>query len=271
MNDSLGHSVGDDLLCAVGDRLRNAVRPGDTVARLGGDEFAILLEDEPTIEHLKDQAERILRSLAEPFELAGKSLVVTASAGVTLNRPGDGPEELIRNADMAMYLAKRDGKSCVRRFDPALHHAAVDRLELEADLRRALQRGERDELRRPEQPATRVLPAHERLEPADRAGRRAAPWVGSARRARRVRSARRRSASSSRRSSAAWCSAGSNRRTHALPSRFARYIAMSALRIELLGTVAGPVERHARARGHARGSCPPARTARRASARMRSA
>jgi diguanylate cyclase (GGDEF)-like protein/PAS domain S-box-containing protein len=142
VNDSLGHAVGDDLLLAVGERLRNAVRPGDTVARLGGDEFAILLEDEPTIEHLGDQAERILRSLAEPFELAGKSLVVTASAGVTLNRPGDGPEELIRNADMAMYLAKRDGKSCVRRFEPALHHAALDRLELEADLRRALQRSE---------------------------------------------------------------------------------------------------------------------------------
>jgi diguanylate cyclase (GGDEF)-like protein len=142
VNDSLGHSVGDDLLFAVGDRLRNAVRPGDTVARLGGDEFAILLEDEPTIDHLCDQAERILRSLAEPFELAGKSIVVTASAGVTLNRPGDGPEELIRNADMAMYLAKRDGKACVRRFEPALHHAALDRLELEADLRRALQRDE---------------------------------------------------------------------------------------------------------------------------------
>jgi len=142
VNDSLGHSVGDELLFAVGNRLRNAVRPGDTVARLGGDEFAILLEEESTIEHLVDQAERVLRSLAEPFEVAGKSLVVTASAGVTLNRPGDGPDELIRNADMAMYLAKRDGKSCVRRFEPALHHAALDRLELEADLRRALQRDE---------------------------------------------------------------------------------------------------------------------------------
>jgi diguanylate cyclase (GGDEF)-like protein/PAS domain S-box-containing protein len=142
VNDSLGHSAGDDLLFAVGNRLRNAVRPGDTVARLGGDEFAILLEEDSTIEHLVDQAERVLRSLAEPFEVAGKSLVVTASAGVTLNRPGDGPDELIRNADMAMYLAKRDGKSCVRRFEPALHHAALDRLELEADLRRALQRDE---------------------------------------------------------------------------------------------------------------------------------
>ena len=68
--------------------------------------------------------------------------MITASAGVTLNRPGDGPEELIRNADMAMYLAKRDGKACVRRFEPSLHHAALDRLELEADLRRALQRDE---------------------------------------------------------------------------------------------------------------------------------
>jgi len=142
VNDSLGHTVGDDLLSAVGDRLRNAVRPGDTVARLGGDEFAILFEDVPTIDHLSEQAERILSCLAEPFELAAKCLVVTASAGVTLNRPGDAPEELIRNADMAMYLAKRDGKACVRRFEPALHHAALDRLELEADLRRALHRDE---------------------------------------------------------------------------------------------------------------------------------
>src|SRR6185295_9324096 len=137
-----GHSVGDELLFAVGERLCAAVRPGDTVARLGGDEFAILLEDAPTVDELTERAERIVRCLAVPFELAGKGLVVTASAGVTLNRPGDGPEELIRNADMAMYLAKRDGKACVRRYEPALHHAALDRLELEADLRRALQRDE---------------------------------------------------------------------------------------------------------------------------------
>jgi diguanylate cyclase (GGDEF)-like protein len=142
VNDSLGHSVGDQLLSAVGERLRDAVRPGDTVARLGGDEFAILLEDEPSIDRVAEHAERIVTCLALPFELAGKSLVVTASAGVTLNRPGDGPDELIRNADMAMYLAKHDGKACVRRYEPALHHAALDRLELEADLRRALDRDE---------------------------------------------------------------------------------------------------------------------------------
>jgi len=112
------------------------------VARLGGDEFAILLEDEPTIDQLAEHAERIVNCLALPFELAGKSLVVTASAGVTLNRAGDGPDELIRNADMAMYLAKHDGKACVRRYEPSLHHAALDRLELEADLRRALDRDE---------------------------------------------------------------------------------------------------------------------------------
>ncbi len=142
VNDSLGHSAGDQLLAAVGERLSNAVRPGDTVARLGGDEFAILLEDEPTIDQLADQAARIVGNLAQPFEMAGKSLIVTASAGVTLNHPGDGADELIRNADMAMYLAKRDGKACVRRFEPALHLAALDRLELEADLRRASQRNE---------------------------------------------------------------------------------------------------------------------------------
>jgi len=142
VNDSLGHSVGDQLLFAVGERLLEAVRPGDTVARLGGDEFAILLEDEPTIDQVAEHASRVVACLARPFELAGKSLVVTASAGVTLNRPGDGPDELIRNADMAMYVAKHDGKACVRRYEPSLHHAALDRLELEADLRRALDRDE---------------------------------------------------------------------------------------------------------------------------------
>ncbi len=142
VNDSLGHSVGDQLLFAVGERLLAAVRPGDTVARLGGDEFAILLEDEPTIDQVVEHAERIVNCLSLPFELAGKTLVVTASAGVTLNRPGDGPDELTRNADMAMYLAKHDGKACVRRYEPSLHHAALDRLELEADLRRALDRDE---------------------------------------------------------------------------------------------------------------------------------
>jgi diguanylate cyclase (GGDEF)-like protein/PAS domain S-box-containing protein len=142
VNDSLGHSVGDRLLFAVGERLLGAVRAGDTVARLGGDEFAILLEDEPTIDQVAEHASRVVSCLARPFELAGKSLVVTASAGVTLNRPGDGPDELIRNADMAMYLAKHDGKACVRRYEPWLHHAALDRLELEADLRRALDREE---------------------------------------------------------------------------------------------------------------------------------
>jgi diguanylate cyclase (GGDEF)-like protein/PAS domain S-box-containing protein len=142
VNDSLGHSIGDKLLFAVGERLVDAVRPGDTVARLGGDEFAILLEDEPTIDQVAEHAARVVNCLSRPFELAGKSLIVTASAGVTLNGPGDGPDELIRNADMAMYLAKQDGKACVRRYEPALHHAALDRLELEADLRRALDRDE---------------------------------------------------------------------------------------------------------------------------------
>ncbi len=142
VNDSLGHSIGDSLLIAAGERLREAVRPGDTVARLGGDEFAILIEHAPGIDQLTQHAERLLACLNEPFELAGKTLVITASAGVTLSTPHDGPDDLIRNADMAMYLAKREGKACVRQFRPALHHAALERLELEADLRRALQRGE---------------------------------------------------------------------------------------------------------------------------------
>jgi diguanylate cyclase (GGDEF)-like protein/PAS domain S-box-containing protein len=142
VNDSLGHSIGDELLIAAGERLRTAVRPGDTVARLGGDEFAILIEDAPGIDQLTQHAERLLACLNEPFELAGKTLVITASAGVTLISPHESADDLIRNADMAMYLAKREGKACVRQFEPALHHAALERLELEADLRRAVMCGE---------------------------------------------------------------------------------------------------------------------------------
>ncbi|HYL51017.1 MAG TPA: sensor domain-containing diguanylate cyclase, partial [Acidimicrobiia bacterium] len=109
VNDSLGHAIGDELLVAVGGRLREAVRPGDTVARLGGDEFAILIEDATGFDEPTDLAERLLACLDEPFELAGKTFVITASAGVVLSNPHDGPDELIRNADMAMYLAKREG------------------------------------------------------------------------------------------------------------------------------------------------------------------
>ncbi len=139
INDSLGHTAGDQLLVAAAQRLQNQLRPGDTAARLGGDEFAVLLEDIRDLAEVTSLAERLLEVFGLPFAVQSKQLLVTASMGVTLNRPGDGPEELVRNADMAMYLAKAEGKACVRVYEPAMHDAALARLDLEAELRRAVQ------------------------------------------------------------------------------------------------------------------------------------
>ncbi len=138
INDSLGHTAGDQLLVAAAQRIQNQLRPGDTAARLGGDEFAILLEDIDGPDEVTALAERLLAVFALPFAVASKQLLVTASVGVTLDRPGDGPEELVRNADMAMYRAKSEGKACVRVYEPEMHDAALARLDLEAELRRAL-------------------------------------------------------------------------------------------------------------------------------------
>jgi diguanylate cyclase (GGDEF)-like protein/PAS domain S-box-containing protein len=138
INDSLGHSAGDQLLVAAAQRLQNQLRPGDTAARLGGDEFAVLLEDVTELDDVIPLAERLLEVFGEPFSIAAKQLSVSASVGVALNGPGDGPEELVRNADMAMYRAKAEGKSCVRVFEPGMHDEALARLDLEAELRRAL-------------------------------------------------------------------------------------------------------------------------------------
>jgi diguanylate cyclase (GGDEF)-like protein/PAS domain S-box-containing protein len=142
INDSLGHTVGDQLLVAVGGRLQESLRAGDTAARFGGDEFAILFEDATSDEDVIRLAERILAELGEPFEVGGKSLVMTASLGVATNHTGDGPEELVRNADMAMYMAKNAGKARVRVFESAMHDAALQRLELEAEMRRGLKAGQ---------------------------------------------------------------------------------------------------------------------------------
>ncbi len=142
INDSLGHTAGDQLLVAAAQRLQNQLRPGDTAARLGGDEFAILLEDINALDEVAALAERLLDCFREPFAVAGKNLMVTSSLGVTLNRLGEGAEELVRNADMAMYLAKSEGKACFRIYEPEMHDAALARLDLEAELRNALTAGE---------------------------------------------------------------------------------------------------------------------------------
>jgi len=142
VNDSLGHTAGDELLVGVTSRLVSCVRPGDTAARLGGDEFALLLEDITDDREALAVAERTIASLRQPFTLAGKEVFAGASLGVAFDAPGIGCDQLLRNADLAMYTAKSLGKGRFEVFAPEMHTVAVDRLEVEAELRRALERGE---------------------------------------------------------------------------------------------------------------------------------
>jgi diguanylate cyclase (GGDEF)-like protein/PAS domain S-box-containing protein len=143
INDSLGHAAGDHLLREVGERLRTSLRTADTAARLGGDEFAVLLEDGGDGVEAADVASRILASLDGPFHLENKEVFVRASIGIATAKPetDDGPEtaeELLRNADVAMYMAKEAGKGRYQIFEPAMHDTALRRLELRADLQRAI-------------------------------------------------------------------------------------------------------------------------------------
>ncbi|MGH3745689.1 MAG: putative bifunctional diguanylate cyclase/phosphodiesterase [Mycobacteriales bacterium] len=142
VNDSLGHSAGDTLLCEVAERLRECVRPDDIITRPGGDEFAVVLTGEVSAEDGVRIAERIIDGLAAPFRIAGHELFVGVSVGVAL--PGDEPqvERLLRDADLAMYHAKNDGRNRYSVYDPAMHAAVVSRLELEHDLRTAVDRDE---------------------------------------------------------------------------------------------------------------------------------
>ncbi len=143
VNDSLGHAAGDRLLGEVGERLRASLRAPDTAARFGGDEFAILLEDASGIAGPAEVAERILLALDGPFLLEGKEVFVRASIGIATAWPGrsvgpEGAEELLRNADVAMYIAKEAGKNRYQIFEPEMHDTALRRLELKADLQRAV-------------------------------------------------------------------------------------------------------------------------------------
>src|SRR5919112_1592970 len=142
VNDSLGHEAGDQLLVAVSRHVQPCLRAEDTIARLGGDEFAILIEDVKYTSEPAYVAERIVEELQAPFTVVHQPVVITPSIGIAIGSKQDSPEHLLREADLAMYRAKEDGKARHRVFDPSMEYETTERLRLENDLRRALQRDE---------------------------------------------------------------------------------------------------------------------------------
>jgi diguanylate cyclase (GGDEF)-like protein len=139
INDSLGHSSGDEVLRVVAERLRGCLEPGDLAARLGGDEFAVLVPEVADEQAAVARGERMAAILRTPVTVSGREVLARASVGVRLARGGDeDPERLLRDADMAMYAAKTAGRAGVRVFDTAMHTRAMQRLDFEAALRRAV-------------------------------------------------------------------------------------------------------------------------------------
>jgi diguanylate cyclase (GGDEF)-like protein/PAS domain S-box-containing protein len=142
VNDTLGHEVGDAVLAEMGHRFDGLLRSGDTVARVGGDQFAVLMEG-ATLEEAREATERLLDVISAPMSLDGVTVQINASIGITQAIPGEmNAEEALRNADLAMYWAKENGKSTAAVYESRLHAAALDRLQLRADLQRALRRDE---------------------------------------------------------------------------------------------------------------------------------
>jgi diguanylate cyclase (GGDEF)-like protein len=144
LNDSLGHHAGDELLGAIGPRLRAVLRPSDTIARFGGDEFAVLCESIADEAHALRVADRLVRAFAQPFQVSGEPRFCSTSVGVVVSDPAGprGPEELLSDADAALYRAKERGRGRHEVFDAGLRARITSRLELEADLRRALEAGD---------------------------------------------------------------------------------------------------------------------------------
>lgn len=143
VNDSVGHLVGDQLLIQVAKCISSCIRAPDLIARLGGDEFAVLLENIRDQEYVTQIADRIIRALNVPMRIAGKELFTSASIGIAIsNKRYHQPEELLRDADVAMYRAKNGGRKRYALFDESLHELAINALELENDLNRALPRNE---------------------------------------------------------------------------------------------------------------------------------
>ncbi len=143
VNDTLGHAAGDELLVAVAERIRGCIREGDIAARLGGDEFAVLLVDAPALERAVAVARRLIDVICGGFPIAGHEVLVGASIGIAMARHDDQTaDELLRNADVAMYTAKAQGKRRFSVFEPTMHAALIARHELSSELSRAVARGE---------------------------------------------------------------------------------------------------------------------------------
>ena len=143
VNDSFGHLAGDELLVEVGRRLSGCLRSVDTLARLGGDEFALLLEEVHEPSDAARVAERLQSALRSPMTIRDSEVFTSASIGIAMSgRADDAPQHLLRSADLAMYRAKEHGRSRFEVFDPAMHTAAMDRLRMEMDLRRAIERNQ---------------------------------------------------------------------------------------------------------------------------------
>jgi diguanylate cyclase (GGDEF)-like protein/PAS domain S-box-containing protein len=143
VNERLGHGAGDQLLVLVGERIAAALRPGDVVARFGGDEFGILLEAVPGPDEARSAAERIAADLREPFSLGGNETFVTVSMGVVVGRPGQcSVDDILRDAEIALHQAKAEGGASVALFETSMMAVALERIELEHDLRVAIERDE---------------------------------------------------------------------------------------------------------------------------------
>jgi diguanylate cyclase (GGDEF)-like protein/PAS domain S-box-containing protein len=143
VNDSLGHAVGDHLLIAASGRLEACLRTADTIARIGGDEFIILLEDLNNVGDVTQVAERLLEEMTVPFNLLGQRVIITTSIGVVLGSPAyEKPEDILRDADIAMYRAKTEGRGRYAMFSSMMRADVVAHLELETDIRQAVERKE---------------------------------------------------------------------------------------------------------------------------------
>ena len=142
INDSLGHASGDELLQAVARRIAGVVRATDTAARLGGDEFAVLVESLDTLCDAEATAERLLDALMPPIHIAERELRIIASIGIAVSDGSTGAENLLRNADTAMYAAKESGKGTAQTFEDGMHERVLARLELTGELQSALERNE---------------------------------------------------------------------------------------------------------------------------------